>query len=184
MGARVARVLIVFHSGEGQTAKIAEHVASMLRGGGREVDVARVEDAPSPDGYDGVVVGDPIHVQRHSRAMTKWLRDHMSLLRDRPTALFQVSMVSADGDEEHTLAAHALVQKLLDDTGFDPDVVGMFAGALAYTQYGWFTKRVMRSIAKHEGGETDTSRDYEYTDWSAVDQFARDVGSLVTASQA
>jgi menaquinone-dependent protoporphyrinogen oxidase len=176
----MAKVLIVFHSGEGQTAKIAERVASVLRDGGAAVDVTRVETAPSSDGYDGVVVGDPIHVQHHSRAMTKWLRDHADTLRDRPTALFQVSMVSANPDEEHAAAAHVLVQKLLDDTGFDPDVVGMFAGALAYTQYGWFTKRVMRSIVKREGGETDTSRDYEYTDWDAVDQFARDIGSLVS----
>ncbi len=123
-------VLVTFHTGEGQTAKIADRVASVLRDQGVTVDVLPVESVPSPERYDGVVVGDPIHVSHHSRAMTKWLREHASILQGRPTALFQVSMVSANPDEEHTATAHALVQQLLDDTGFDPDVVGMFAGAL------------------------------------------------------
>jgi menaquinone-dependent protoporphyrinogen oxidase len=30
----------------------------------------------------------------------------------------------------------------------------------------------MKRIARKEGGPTDTSRDYEYTDWEAVDRFA------------
>jgi menaquinone-dependent protoporphyrinogen oxidase len=31
---------------------------------------------------------------------------------------------------------------------------------------------VMKSIARHEGGSTDTSHDTEYTDWTEVDSFA------------
>jgi menaquinone-dependent protoporphyrinogen oxidase len=29
----------------------------------------------------------------------------------------------------------------------------------------------MKRIAKKSGGDTDTSRDYEYTDWAALDRF-------------
>jgi menaquinone-dependent protoporphyrinogen oxidase len=174
-------VLVTFHTGEGQTAKIAERIASVLRDRGSTVDVVPVESAPSPDAYDAVVVGDPIRMQHHSRPMTKWLRQHADALRHKHSAVFQVSMVSATPDEEHTAAAHVIVQQWLDDTGFAPDVVGMFAGALTYTRYGWVTKRVMRAISKHEGGETDTSRDWEYTDWDAVDAFATDIAALLTA---
>ena len=31
---------------------------------------------------------------------------------------------------------------------------------------------VMRVIAKRAGGDTDTSRDYVYTDWEALERFA------------
>ena len=31
---------------------------------------------------------------------------------------------------------------------------------------------MMKLIVAHAGGETDASRDYEYTDWAAVDRFA------------
>jgi menaquinone-dependent protoporphyrinogen oxidase len=37
----------------------------------------------------------------------------------------------------------------------------------------------MRYIAWREGGPTDTSRDYEFTDWNAVRQFALEVASDV-----
>jgi menaquinone-dependent protoporphyrinogen oxidase len=33
---------------------------------------------------------------------------------------------------------------------------------------------MMRLIAGAAGGDTDTSRDYEYTDWEAVERFAMD----------
>jgi menaquinone-dependent protoporphyrinogen oxidase len=44
--------------------------------------------------------------------------------------------------------------------------------ALRYTRYNSLVRLVMRQISKKEGGDTDTSRDYEYTDWGAVDRFA------------
>jgi menaquinone-dependent protoporphyrinogen IX oxidase len=38
-----------------------------------------------------------------------------------------------------------------------------------------FLKRwIMKRIAQKAGGGTDTSKDYEYTDWQALDKFARD----------
>ena len=99
-----------------------------------------------------------------------------------PSALFQVSLTSANPDVEHTDTAHALVEDLLKRTGFDPDAVGLFAGALVYTQYGWFKRRVMRAIVKREGGDLDMSCDYEYTDWAAVERFAEDIDHLVRSA--
>ena len=135
--------------------------------------------APAPERYDGVVVGDSIHAVHHSRALTRYLQDHVAVLNKLPAALFQVSLTSANPDDEHTATAQGLVQELLDRTGFDPDLVGLFAGALVYTRYGWFKRRVMRAISRREGGDIDMTRDYEYTDWLAVEQFAHDVHKLV-----
>ena len=44
-------------------------------------------------------------------------------------------------------------------------------------------RRIMRSIARKEGGDTDLARDYEYTDWAAVEQFAHDMGTLVRSTR-
>ena len=174
-------ILVVFHTAEGQTAKIANHIAAVLRELGDEVEVHDVAGAPAPEQYDGVVVGDSIHAVHHSKALTRYVHDHVTVLDKLPTALFQVSLTSANPDDEHTTTAQGLVQELLDRTGFDPDLVGLFAGALVYTQYGWFKRRVMRAISRREGGDTDMTRDHEYTDWRAVEQFARDMHKLVQA---
>src|SRR5215510_8349228 len=180
-----ARVLVGFHTVEGQAGKIASRIASVLEGARVAVDLVEVERAPSPDGYDAVVLGDSIHVVHHSRQLVHYLRAHVDRLNAMPSALFQVSMTSANPDEEHAATAAELVKELRTKTGFDPDLVGIFAGALAYTKYGWIKRRVMRSIARKEAAPDqvaaalDTAHDHEYTDWDAVEQLARDVAALV-----
>jgi menaquinone-dependent protoporphyrinogen oxidase len=180
----MSRILVVFHTSEGQTRRITDRVSGVLRDLGDSVDVHEVDSAPAPDAYDGVIVGDSIHAQHHSKALTRYLRDHVAALNAGPAALFQVSLTSANPDEEHTATAQGLVHELLERTGFDPAMVGLFAGALVYTQYGWFKRRVMRAIVKRDVDDTDMTRDYEYTDWPAVEQFARDVHHLVGAPSA
>ncbi len=180
----MATILALYHTSEGQTARIADHIAAVLRELGDEVEVHDVAGAPAPERFDGVIVGDSIHAVHHSKALTRYLGDHVAVLNKVPAALFQVSLTSANPDAEHAATAQGLVQELLDRTGFDPDLVGLFAGALVYTRYGWFKRRVMRTISRREGGDTDTTRDYDYTDWQAVEQFAQDVHKLVEAETA
>ena len=50
--------------------------------------------------------------------------------------------------------------------------VAVVAGALPYTRYSPLTRWMMRRIVAKAKGDTDTSRDYEYTDWEAVRRFA------------
>jgi len=177
----MSRILIAFHTVEGQTARIAEHLAAELRQQGDDVDVYDVEHAPMPDGYDAVIVGDSIHATNHSRALTRYLKANAAQLNAKPSALFQVSLTSTNPDDEHTAAAQKLVHELLERTGYEPDAVALFAGALVYTQYGWLKRHVMHAIVKREGGDLDMSRDYEYTEWEAVDRFAADVHAIASA---
>ena len=65
-----------------------------------------------------------------------------------------------------------IIERLVAETGWRPHRVELVAGALPYTRYNFLVRFVMRRIARKEGGDTDTSRDYEYTDWSAVERFA------------
>ena len=135
--------------------------------------------APAPDDYQGVVVGDSIHAQHHSRELRRYLHDHHATLARLPLGLFQVSMTSATDDATHTDAARGLVEDLESEVDLHPDVVALLAGRLAYTQYGWLKRRIMRWISKREGGETDTSHDYEYTNWDVVRQFADDIAAVI-----
>ena len=48
----------------------------------------------------------------------------------------------------------------------------MIAGALMYSKYALPIKWIMQRIAKKSGEDTDTSKDYEYTDWSQVQRYA------------
>lgn len=176
----MTRILIAYHSGEGQTAKVAEHMAGVLKDRGAEVDVVVAEKAPSPSGYDGVIAGDSIHAGHHSKELTRWVTQHVDELNELPIALFQVSLTSATDDEEHDIEARRLLSGLVDATGLDPDMVGMFAGALAFTRYGWLKRKLMAHIAAKEREGLDPGRDYEYTDWEAVEHFATDALALMS----
>ncbi len=178
------RVLVVFHTGEGQTEKIADRIVNELERKDALVALSDAASAPPPTAYDAVVVGDSIHGGRHSRQLARWVERYEQQLADVPVALYQVSLTSAIDDETHTAEANRLVQQFLDATGLDPDMVGLFAGALAYRRYGWLKRAVMKRIVAAEGGDTDTSRDHEYTDWDAVDQFAADVLALAGSGSA
>lgn len=176
-------VLIVYHTTEGQTAKIADRIGAVLEAADVTVDVFGANGAPPPTGYDGVILGDSIHLTQHSQSLTRYAKTHIDELHTMPLALFQVSLTSATKDEEHSTKAHQLLADFVDETGIDPDLVGLFAGSLAYTKYGWFKRRLLREIVFADIGETDISSDHEYTDWEAVEEFATDVAALLTQAR-
>jgi len=80
---------------------------------------------------------------------------------------------SPESEAEWQQAARAYVDRFLAHSGWRPPYIGTFSGALRYSRYGPVTKWVMKRISKSTGSPTDTSRDYEFTDWAAVDRFAQ-----------
>ena len=132
---------------------------------------AALPSNPLRDVADLVIVGSPIHVGAHEKSIREFVVAHAGELGeegDLPSAFFSVSLAAAwDGHD----SVAKLVQKFCEEAGWHPRLVGIFGGALAYTQYGFVKKFVMKQIARHNHGPTDTSRDYELTDYAVVDAF-------------
>jgi menaquinone-dependent protoporphyrinogen oxidase len=63
-----------------------------------------------------------------------------------------------------------MVDEFVAKTGFHPTWSRAVAGALPYTKYNFFIRWIMKRIVAKEGGDTDTSRDYVYTNWAALEQ--------------
>jgi menaquinone-dependent protoporphyrinogen oxidase len=76
---------------------------------------------------------------------------------------------------------HTLLDKFFRKTGWRPKHVKPVAGALLYTKYNPLIRFVMKQIVKRAGGDTDTSRDYEYTDWVALDRFVGEFAGEIKA---
>ena len=178
----MADVLICYATGEGQTARVAERLAATLRDRGHGptvVDLGAGSPARPLDDFDAVLVGASLHYGRHQRAVERFVRDELETLAARPTGFFQLSLSTASDDPDTRAAAAEIVEEFVEATGWQPDRVGLFGGALRYSQYGFLTRLAMKRIARNEGGSTDTSRDHEYTDWAEVDAFARDFAAFV-----
>jgi len=170
----MTRILLLYATTEGQTALIAERIARTLREKGHTVDMLPADTMQpplDPSAYDGVIVGASIHYGHHPAYVYALVRRHRDALAARPCAFFSVSL-SAGGLRPKPAAAQRYLDKFLRKTGWQPQLTISFAGALKYSLYGPIKRRVMIVFMTLGGGETDTSRDYEYTDWNAVERFA------------
>ena len=170
------KALIVYASHEGQTAKIAHEIAGALRFVGHQVEVLCCQDAPqiiNPHELDLVVAGAPIHTGKHDKALLAWLRANRTELKETTNGFFSVSLAAASHNSEENKQAQQLARQAVDEAGCELDAIICFAGALSYSQYGFVKKLLMHKISENEGGDTDTSHDYEYTDWSSVCDFTR-----------
>lgn len=179
----MARILILFASVDGQTARIAERMAATLARAGH---AATTLPAGTPglaraiEDHDALIVGAAIRYGHHSRALEAELRGGRAAISGRPNAFFSVSL-SAGGPGARPAAASEYVEQFVARTGWQPRRVATFAGALRYTKYNFFIRFMMRLIVGAAGGETDASRDYEYTDWGAVERFAGEFAAQLEA---
>jgi len=176
-------VPVFYATSEGQTRRIAQRLAAALQARGLDsapVDLQQGEEA----GIDwsrvaGAVVGASIHVGKHQAPAIRFAEKFARELGARPSAFFSVSMSEASKNPRDVAAARALAQGFVDRAHWQPDLVVSLAGALVYSKYGWLTRLVMRWISHREGGPTDTSRDYEFTDWAAVDRLAEQLATRI-----
>lgn len=170
----MSRILLLYASVEGQTTLIAERIAKVLRAAAHSVELLPADSNPSrldPAAYDGVIIGASIHYGHHPACLRKLVARQRGALGARPNAFFSVSL-SAGGPRPKPAAAQRYIDKFLRKTGWQPQQVASFAGAVKYSVYGPIKRRVMIVFVGLGGGETDTSRDYEYTDWPAAERFA------------
>jgi menaquinone-dependent protoporphyrinogen oxidase len=169
----MTKVLIPYGTTEGLTARISEYVADVIRVHGHEAYAVDLKGSghPEPEGYDAVIVGASIHMGKHEDYVRDFVRDNRDALERLPSAFFSVSLAARVNPEE----AEGYIEEFVRETGWRPAKVGLFGGALLYTQYGFIKRHLMRKIAREKGNPyTDTSRDYVYTEWDGVRHFAEE----------
>lgn len=165
------RLAIVYFTREGQTARIAAHIAARLTAAGHEVACQSGAELSDLAAYDAILVGASIHYGHHSLAALRWVRRHRQVLAGKPTGLFSVSLCGG-GPGARPEAAGRYLANFQRHTGWHPALMASFGGALPYSRYSSFNRFLVRLFVRMAGGDTDVSRDYEYTDWQAVDAFA------------
>jgi menaquinone-dependent protoporphyrinogen oxidase len=169
----MANILVLYHSYDEQTARIAQRMAEVIGKAGNSVTVERFGKGPlgSLARYDGVLIGAAIRYGHHDRGLEKAVKQRAAELSARPNAFFSTCL-SAGGPGHKPAEAQRYLDHFSRNTGWKPDAAVSIAGALRYSKYNPFIRLLMKLIVGHAGGETDASRDYEYTDWAAVERFA------------
>jgi menaquinone-dependent protoporphyrinogen oxidase len=181
------RILVLYASTHGHTAKIAERIATALELDGATVDLRRLDakaTEPAPPDYDAVILGASIHAGRHQHAVVKWAKRHHTSLAAGPSAFFSVCLTAADDTDESRAATQAYLDDFVEHTGWAPGDSATFAGALQYLEYDFATRLIVRLLMSRTHRPTDPSQDYDYTDWDAVDQWAHGFAATLTPALA
>lgn len=170
----MAHCLVVYGTTEGQARKIARHIAETIEMTGHSDELFDAAGGPLPEGfgaYDAIFVVASVHHGRYQAPVYQYVRGHADGLNAANSAFVSVSLAIMSKLEVEREEARAFPHAMFDATGWRPRAIHHAAGALRYSRYDFFKKWIMRRIARHEGGPADTSRDYEFTDWRALDRF-------------
>jgi menaquinone-dependent protoporphyrinogen oxidase len=181
----MARILVTYGTTEGHTAKIAAALQLRLRRDGHTVDVVdTAQGNPELQTYDAVIVAASVHGGRYQAGVVNWVMRHVGALNSKPTAFVSVCLGVLQHDAKVQRELKAIVDAFLQSTKWRPLETRMVAGALKYTHYNFLVRWLMKRIVRKAGGDTDTSRDYEYTDWADLDQFADSFAERICAAAA
>ena len=151
-----------------------------------DVDVRNVKDDQVVDWsrYAVVCVAASVHIGRHEPEMTTFARQNRTHLERLDAAFLSVSLSEAGVENpdapierrrESAADVARMIDKFIENTGWKPEHTLAVAGAPAYSRHNVIVRFLMKLIAR-QAGATDTSRDYEFTDWHSVDRF---IGDLV-----
>jgi menaquinone-dependent protoporphyrinogen oxidase len=168
------RILLVYASRYGHTAKVMQAVADECQRDGASCDMFEVRSLPvkiEVGDYDGVILAGSVYYGRHAPALESFVLRH-HLLSSVPSAMLSISLAASD--EKTRAEAEGAIDRFVQRTGWTPDKRLCVAGALSYTRYGFIVRWMMRRISAKKGSSTDSSRDHIYTDWPALQSFVRD----------
>ena len=104
----------------------------------------------------------------------KFVDLNKDVLNQKQSVFFSVNVV-ARKPEKSMPESNPYIKKFLKISKWKPKKIGVFAGKVDYPNYGFFDKYIIKLIMFITNGPTDTSQCYEFTDWSKVDQFAKEL---------
>lgn len=182
----MSKVLIVYGTTYGQTAKISDFISNELKNLNHITEVYDSETIPAwvtPESFDAILVGGSVISGNYQRTLRKWIKKNSLDLAKRPTAFFSTCLGILQKEEAVKQEEIKLVKDLFFRSNWYPQIWTIFAGSLLYTKYNWLVRRVMRRISKKAGGETDMSHDFEYTNWEDVRKFVQDFSAQLQVVQ-
>ncbi|MGM0576940.1 MAG: flavodoxin domain-containing protein [Myxococcota bacterium] len=173
----MAHILIAHGTSERHTERVAQHLRVVADQHGHKVVLLRVDErAPtlSLDAFDAAMVGGTVRFGRFQRALRLFAMEQRAFLEAVPSAFFGICLPPGAADDVGQAAAQRHVERFVEETGWQPPHVGLFAGRLAYRQVGWIERLLLERLARRHGASTDTSRDHVYTDWDAATRFVEE----------
>ena len=167
--------LIIFSTTDGHTKKICEKIANFLNNETPPKIVSLNEATKlNLSEFQRIIIGASIRYGKHSKELYRFIELNKKTLDQKPSVFFSVNVV-ARKPEKSMPDTNPYIKKFLKISNWKPKKIGVFAGKVDYPSYGLFDKYIIKLIMFITKGPTDTSQSYEFTDWSKVDEFAKEL---------
>ena len=158
------KILIVFDTKYGSTEEIAKRVGDAVRNAGASVTMCHARTAPSPDDFDGVVIGSAVYIGGWRKHAKKYLLTHKILLSQKKVWLFS-SGPTGEGDPVELLKGWTVPENLKQTVdAIRPADIAVFHGAVFMEKLN-FIDRWLASKVKSPVGD--------FRNWDAIDAFSR-----------
>ena len=167
--------LFIYSSTDGHTKKICDRIKNFLNDGNL-IELVSIEDAKKIDlsSFEKIIIGASIRYGKHSKELYKFIRLNKDILDQKECAFFSVNVV-ARKSEKNTAETNPYINKFLKISNWKPNKLRVFAGRVDYPKYNFFDKYIIKFIMFVTNGPTDTSQSFEFTDWSKVDDFSKEL---------
>ena len=169
----MSSILIIYSSVDGHTKTICERIEGVIKNSSNttlmSLDEATHEDISK---YDRIVIGASIRYGKHRPSLFNFIEKNLDLLNSKYSAFFTVNIV-ARKPEKNTAKTNPYMIKFLKKSPWKPNLLDVFAGKLDFPTYSFSDKYIIKFIMWITKGPTDTSKVYEFTNWAAVDNFAK-----------
>jgi len=167
--------LIIYSSTDGHTKTICERILNSFNNK-TEIKIMSLDEATKFDlsTFNRIIIGASIRYGKHSKKLYKFITSNKNVLDQKQGIFFSVNVV-ARKLEKNTPETNPYIKKFLKISNWKPKKIGVFAGRVDYPNYGFFDKYIIKFIMFLTNGPTDTSQSYEFTDWSKVDEFAKEL---------
>ena len=167
--------LIIYSSTDGHTKTICQKIIDSLNDKDRATLISLDEVTKFDLSiFDKIIIGASIRYGKHNKQLYKFINMNKNLLNEKHSIFFSVNVV-ARKQEKNSPETNPYIKKFLKNSSWKPKKIGVFAGKVDYPNYNFFDKYIIKFIMFITGGPTDTSKSYEFTDWSKVDDFAKQI---------
>ncbi|SJZ62816.1 menaquinone-dependent protoporphyrinogen oxidase [Pilibacter termitis] len=169
-------IFLYYSTVDGQTKRIAEKIESVLKENGERVTIKEIEEKTVTDDYtfsgnDKVILLASIRYGFFPKKVYRFVEKARLANVSCESYFIGVNLI-ARNVEKQSVENNVYVRKFLEKITWQPTKVKIFAGALNYTKYNFFDKKMIQLIMKITNGPTDASVDTDFTDWASVKEFA------------
>ena len=182
MGGRTGkRTLVAFGTKYGTTSKVAEEIAVTLRGKGIETTVLDLRDARciAVEGYDLIVVGSSIIMNKWSKGALGFLERNRDVLSTKKVAMFACSGNMYTCPEK----IEQYRKEYLDDVAARFGIAGsipkgLFGGEIDFGKFGFLTRAIVNSVMRDKLKGVDLTKPFDFRDWGAIRAWANSLEAI------